>query len=233
MQNIWVGKMKKHFYAAGAAIAHVMIIESVAMAAPIAFINEFHYDNAMGDVNEFVEIAGSAGLDLTGWTVTFYNGSNGTEYRTEQLSGVLSDQSDGYGFSVVALPVNGIQNGQPDGLVLADANGVVVDSLAYEGSFTAVGGVADGVVLLDIGVAEDSSTPIDSSLGLTGTGGSTSDFVWALFDEPSNGMGATPGAANVGQTFSTLTGAEVPLPPAMGLFALAGVGLIKRTRNGE
>ena len=40
------------------------------------FINEFHYDNAGGDVGEFFEIAGPAGLDLTGWAVEGYNGSS-------------------------------------------------------------------------------------------------------------------------------------------------------------
>ena len=36
------------------------------------FINEIHYDNAGTDSGEFVEIAGLAGTDVTGWTVVLY-----------------------------------------------------------------------------------------------------------------------------------------------------------------
>ena len=35
---------------------------------PDVWINEFHYDDADGDVNEFIEVAGTAGADLTGWS---------------------------------------------------------------------------------------------------------------------------------------------------------------------
>lgn len=33
----------------------------------LAWINEFHYDNDGADSGEFVEVAGEAGLDLSGW----------------------------------------------------------------------------------------------------------------------------------------------------------------------
>jgi len=33
------------------------------------YINEFHYDNAGTDVGEFLEVAGPAGTDLSGYTV--------------------------------------------------------------------------------------------------------------------------------------------------------------------
>ncbi|TNF42399.1 MAG: hypothetical protein EP311_05360, partial [Cytophagales bacterium] len=51
------------------------------------FINEIHYDNASTDVGEAIEIAGPAGTDLTGWSIVLYNGSNGTLYDTDNLSG--------------------------------------------------------------------------------------------------------------------------------------------------
>jgi hypothetical protein len=35
----------------------------------VVFINEIHYDNAGTDVGEGVEIAGTAGTDLTGWVL--------------------------------------------------------------------------------------------------------------------------------------------------------------------
>lgn len=41
------------------------------------FINEFYYDNLGGDVGEFVEVVVFVGIDLIGYKVFFYNGSNG------------------------------------------------------------------------------------------------------------------------------------------------------------
>ena len=41
------------------------------------------------------------------------------------------------------LPVNGIQNGSPDGFALVN-NGVVVEFLSYEGSFAAANGSENG-----------------------------------------------------------------------------------------
>ncbi len=35
------------------------------------FINEIHYDNEGGDLEEGLEIAGPAGVDISGWTIYF------------------------------------------------------------------------------------------------------------------------------------------------------------------
>ena len=61
------------------------------------WINEFHYDNAGGDVAEGVEIAGEAGTDLSGYSIVLYNGSSssGASYKTEDLSGVIPDEGSG------------------------------------------------------------------------------------------------------------------------------------------
>ena len=129
-------------------------------AAAQVFINEIHYDNAGTDTGEAIEIAGAAGTDLTGWTIVLYNGSGGAAYGTQALSGILTNQQGGLGTTVVNYPSNGLQNGSPDGIALVDDTGSVVQFLSYEGSFTAVGGPADGLVSTDIGVAEDSSTAV-------------------------------------------------------------------------
>jgi predicted extracellular nuclease len=47
---------------------------------------------------------------------------------------------------------------------LVDASGNLIEFLSYEGSFVAVGGPADGIASIDIGVAESNSTPIGYSL---------------------------------------------------------------------
>ena len=162
----------------------------VADASTRVFINEFHYDNASTDTGEFIEIANLDKVDLTGWTLVLYNGSNGAPYDTIELSG--SDE-----FLTVNFPSNGIQNGAPDGIALVDAGGNVVMFLSYEGTMTAVGGPADGLVSTDIGVAETGSTPAGDSLQLTGEGSTYGDFTWAA---PS---ASTSGAANAGQIISS------------------------------
>ena len=165
------------------------------------FINEFHYDNTGGDIGEFIEIAGPAGTDLTGWSIVRYNGSNGEVYTTptpnSSLSGTIPDQGNGFGTVSVSYPPNGLQNGAPDGFALVDDTGAVVQFLSYEGTFIAVGGPADGQETTDVGVAESSSTPVGSSLQLTGEGSESEDFTWAA---PADG---TPGAVNTDQTFES------------------------------
>lgn len=156
------------------------------------WINEFHYDNAGADANEFVEIAGLAGTDLTGWTLTLYNGSGGGVYDTRSLTGTLTDGSNGFGFVKVAAP--GIQNGSPDGIALVDAFGRVVQFLSYEGPITATNGPASGMTSTDVGV-EQSSAAIGFTLQLVGTGSSYGDFSWAA------DVANTEGAVNLGQSF--------------------------------
>ena len=101
------------------------------------FINELHYDNTGADVGEFIEVAGPAGTDLTGWTVVPYNGSNGATYTPQAaLTGTLGDDT-GTGFGFLSVPLV-LQNGAPDGVALVDAGGGLVQFLSYEGTMTAV-----------------------------------------------------------------------------------------------
>ena len=53
------------------------------------FINELHYDNSGADTGEAIEIAGSAGTDLNGWSIELYNGNGGTLYNKINLSGTM------------------------------------------------------------------------------------------------------------------------------------------------
>ena len=163
-------------------------------ASSHVWINEFHYDDDSTDAAEAVEVAGVAGTDLTGWSIVLYNGSGGAPYDTDLLAGALPDQQGGFGTMFVGYPLNGVQNGGPDGIALADATGTVVQFLSYEGSFTAVGGPADGMTSTDIGISEPSNSPDGDSLQLTGSGSSYGAFTWAAGD-------ATLGAPNLGQTF--------------------------------
>lgn len=163
------------------------------------FINEIHYDNDGSDVGEGFEIAGPAGTDLSTYTVTKYNGSNGTSYGTINLSGTIPDLSNGYGVLWFGLPANGLQNGAPDGLAL-DNGGTLIQFLSYESTMTASGGPADGVTSTDIGVSETTSTPVGESLQLTGNGITYEDFTWG------GPLVNTNNAVNTGQSFEVVTG---------------------------
>lgn len=161
----------------------------------VVFINEIHYDNAGTDAGEAIEIAATAGTDLTGWSLVLYNGNGGASYNTKALSGVVADQQNGFGTIQFTYPVDGIQNGAPDGIALVDPEGNVVQFLSYEGVMTATNGPAAGLTSIDIGVAEGTATPSGFSLQLKGSGTSYEDFTWAAESASSFG------GVNSGQTF--------------------------------
>ena len=183
-----------------------------------AFINEIHYDNIGKDTGEAIEVAGPAGTDLSGWAIALYNGRNGTLYRTKSLSGIIPDQANEFGTISFSFPKS-IQNGAPDGIALV-ANGKVVQFLSYEGTFTAVGGPADGMTSTDIRVAESNSTPVEFSLQLKGTGTAPDDFFWSIPTQSSFGT------ANAEQVFGTDAASAAPLasPPVLRICEIQGAG---------
>ena len=167
---------------------------------PVIFFNEIHYDNVGGDVGEFIEIAGTAGTDLSQYQIVLYNGTGGAPYNTLILSGIIDNEAGGFGAVSFAYPANGIQNGAPDGIALATTAGMVIQFLSYEGAFNAVGGVANGMLSTDIGVFEAGTEAIGNSLQLTGTGQQYSDFNWV------GPIAASAGNLNAGQAINPLPG---------------------------
>ena len=171
-----------------------------------AWINEIHYDNKGSDQGEFVEIAGLAGTDVSGWSLEAYNGNGGLIYKVVNLSGIIADQENCIG--TIDFTFSGLQNGAPDGISLVDSQGNVLDFISYEGSFTANNGAANGMTSNDISVAESSSTKKGRSLQMGGNGASASDFTW---EAPQT---ATKGQVNRNQTFDGCTGADTTAPAA-------------------
>ena len=165
---------------------------------PTVYISELHYDNVGTDADERIEINGPAGTNLTGWSVVLYNGSGGASYNTRALTETIPALCDGRGVIVLTYPQDGIQNGSPDGIALVNGSGQVVEFLSYEGTFTAVGGAAGGMVSVDIGVSE-TAAPLGQSLQRS------SADVW------SGPLANTFGACN----------AEGPPPPAVASVTVA------------
>lgn len=177
----------------------LFLFVGTAYAQPNAWINELHYDNAGGDVGEFVEVVVAPGFsDFANLELVRYNGNGGSTYGSTTLDG-SSTNVNGFTLIEVTFPSNGLQNGSPDGVALC-YNGALVTSgstvqfLSYEGTFTANGGCADGATSTDIGVSEPFSGDTGTSLGLEGTGDNYDAFTWTQFDTNSGG------AVNAGQT---------------------------------
>ncbi len=189
------------------------------------FINEIHYDNAGADVAEFIEVAGLAGTDLTGWSLALYNGNPAQRsvYSTVALSGAIGDQQNGYG--TIRVPTAGIQNGgagangEPDGVALVDAQGNVVQFISYEGSFVAASGPAAGMTSVNVGagIFEDGAQN-GTSIGLVGSGTTAADFRWAVIN------GATPAGVNAGQSFG---GTVTPPAPSAGALSIGDASLVE------
>ncbi|MCC6459778.1 MAG: HYR domain-containing protein, partial [Saprospiraceae bacterium] len=170
----------------------------------VVWINEVHYDNVGTDAGEFIEVAGTSGTDLSNYSLVLYNGANGLSYGTMNLFGTIDNESNGFGAQSFGYPVNGVQNGSPDGIALVLNGTMVLQFLSYEGAFLATDGVANGMMSTDIGVVEDGSNAIGTSLSLTGTGNEYASFVW---NAPA---AATAGSANNGQSFTPAPGVTLP-----------------------
>jgi len=176
------------------------------------FVNEFHYDNAGTDTGEFIELAGPAGTDLSGWSIVRYNGSTPTAAvvypvnSATALSGVIAGSPGGYGLVVVDFPVDGLQNGGNDGFALVNG-GSVVQLLSYEGAFTASNGPAAGMTSTNLPVSQSNAPAAGSSLQLTGAGSKYGDFTWSKTDGET---ASTKGSLNTGQE---LPGLQPPPPP--------------------
>ncbi len=181
-----------------ALFSSVVLGLGTAQAATPIFINEIHYDNAGTDSGEFVEIAGPAGTSLNGWSLVLYNGNGGASYDSDAFPvDAIPGTTGSTGFVTISYPSNGLQNGAPDGLALVDSTNNVVQFLSYEGSFTASNGPADGMISSDIGVLEDGSNTLGTSLQLSGTGSVYEDFTWFA------PAAETSGAINVGQIITS------------------------------
>ncbi len=207
------------------------VITLAGFNASAVWINEFHYDNASGDVGESVEIAGEAGTDLSGWSIVFYDGSDQQVYNssgTLSLVGVIPNES-GSGYGAISFLKSNIQNGAPDGFALVNGGGIVIEFLSYEGAFTAVGGPADGITSTDVGVSEPGSSSVGQSLQLTGD--FASGFSWA------GPVAESPDFLNAGQTFPQIdttgpgTGSNsVPDGGLSWAMLAVGVGLLSLCR---
>ncbi len=168
------------------------------------FFTEIHYDNGGNgetDENEFIEITGPVGTDLSQYFIALVN-QDGVLYELWPLGGVIEDQSNnpnpplnGAIMGAYKIDTPGIQNGPNDGFALIYMMDTdqeeLVEFLSYEGEVTVVDAGADSSLQnetsVDIDVAENSSTTPTQSLQLHTING---ENIWVGPFE------ATPGAVN-------------------------------------
>ena len=184
----------------------------------VAFINEIHYDNENGAEGQFVEVATNV-EDVSTYSVVLYNGDDGMPYDAILLSSFEKGDTteDGLTFYYYEFPliggnvglevgtpvmVNGSANTMAAGMALVNNDEDVLEFISYGGEFDALGGAAEGMTSMDIGVSEGSETPVGSSLQLIGEGCDSGDFTWAVVEANQldiNPMGSTAGSINIGQ----------------------------------
>jgi hypothetical protein len=177
-------------------------------------INEVDYDNIGTDTAEFIEIynASNTDISLAGVTLYLINGAGTAPYATVDLSPRSVLKAHGYliyapytlplaasgeALRIDATPTsNAIQNGSPDGIVLAQ-NDTVLDVLSYEGAIEAalipeLGTVSlvEKTALSDL-VADGGVTDGSLCRSPNGTDTNDSSVDWKFCGKP------TPGAANV------------------------------------
>ncbi len=205
----------------------VVVVCLVRAAWGDVFVNEIDYDQPGVDTAEFIELAGTAGVNLSGWMLELVNGADNSTYLSILLPNyTFSDQTgSGWGFFVLGRPsvpnMNydfgadaSVQNGSPDGVRLLNPSLAVVHYVSYEG---AMPGATD---IVPIGVQDDNVLS-GSSIYKTGSGSSPGDFSWAY-----GANSDTPGTLNPGQTLTA-----VPEPVGMMWAGIAAMGLLRRRRN--
>ncbi len=129
--------------------------------APKLVINEIDYDQPGSDTGEFIELynAGGADVSLGGYSVDLVNGSGGTVYNLIALPAVTLAAGDYFVVCAQSATTpncdlditpdsNLIQNGSPDAVALM-LDGVVADTVSYEGDISAPYTEGSGVGLVD------------------------------------------------------------------------------------
>lgn len=164
---------------------------------PNVWINELHYDTKGQDDNEGVELAGTAGIDLSLLTVYLYSGPQGNVvYSNRTITGTIPNESNGIGavwYEFTNDTHTALENG-PDGIAVVQGS-TVIQFLSYEGVITAANGPAAGQTSVDIGVRENSSdsgtntaTPYNWAVQLCGTGTNYAGFAWSTNRPHSRGF---------------------------------------------
>ena len=189
-------------------------LDAISNDCPNAWVNEFHYDNAGIDVEEFIEIcfgpdSGPSNIEeYACWIYDQYGGAI-SSIGLEEFT--LGDSSNGFTFYTYLMPLDDYCRG----ISIDTPSSISIDIfISYEGIVEATNGPYEGLISEDVGVYESNYTPEGSSIALEGEGASYRDFAddsWTSHSNPGGGLGATPGMPNHNQTFVHPTNALAEL----------------------
>lgn len=166
---------------------------------PNAWINEIHYDKIAIEESEFVEIVieSPEKYTMSDFDIYFYDGDNGTAYRTANMDDFNAGNTDStFHLYTLSYPAgeDWIYN-ENAGMALTYKDHVL-QFISYDGSFVATDGPAKDNTSEDIGVSQKDSPQNGYSLQLIGLGNYYTYFTWV--DPP-----ASPGETNTSQIFAT------------------------------
>jgi hypothetical protein len=198
-------------------------------------INEIDYDQPGGDVSEFIELynSGVHSVPLDGYSLDLVNGTNGSAYKSFDLSGliiiasgylVLCGDTQSVANCDIDVSSGGwIQNGGNDGDAIAlQLGATVVDSIVYRGIGDHLGYLAEGnsFTVADSGSFTMSIARLPNGID---TNVNSDDF---------NSACITPGSANIGGSGDcSVSVSPVPVPAAIWLFGSGLIGLTGVSRR--
>lgn len=163
---------------------------------PNVWINEYHYSNANPTANqEFIEIAGETGFNLSNIVIQLYKNWNGKVYSTRTLTGTIPSGSNGIGFIRFTYPTNTIIDTLGGIAVWDKSTNNLLQFISYNDTITAVNGLAAGNISELVSQTEGNG-PSDISIQKIGSGRTYVDFNWS---GPSI---KTPNVVNSGQTIT-------------------------------
>ena len=140
--------------------------------------------------NYFIEVAGRAGTDTTGWRVAGV-GPSGQLYSDEDLPVSISDSGNGFGYRAAIMTTSTFKSSH--GAVLLDASDNIIDYIIWETVTPNPGSLLESGEPVVVSVL-DSDAENSSSIQLSGAGAFASNFTW---QSPAS---STPGNPNTSQT---------------------------------
>ena len=196
----------------------------------VVWINEINAvtDIFEEDTNEYIEVVGLTGIDISDWTIEIFAASATPEYiLTLPCPTVMGNDTNGFGILVLGdADVNGVDliltNSTPDGTQLEESGAIRVKDESGATRFAYTYGELPPALpgFTHIG-AEDFFDFGDQYLALQGTGSNAVNFTWTT-----NTTGSA-GAVNNGQTLVGGNTAQLPphlkCPPDVTVDSLANI----------
>lgn len=130
-------------------------------------INEFHYDNTGADEGEFIEVVipNPQPVNPSEYKIFIYNGGDSMVHDNRGLQGITAECEPNlcyYVWSKESLLQNQTEAIAFVRVTVTDTT--VFDFISYEGTIKALDGPVEGLTSTDVGILEDSDTPVGWSL---------------------------------------------------------------------